>query len=94
VQELLDEYGDKFKGKLICLGSHTSELRRMVTAGNEPLYGRGFYAMTITPTNPSTVCKLLQQVIVSVYVFVLWCACGGVNVCVHGNSIYFMQGYF
>jgi predicted AAA+ superfamily ATPase len=62
IRELIDWQRQKFTGRLICLGSHSTALKRMITGGDEPLYGRGFEHLVITPTSPSTVCKLLRQV--------------------------------
>jgi len=72
LQELLDETGNQFTGKLLCVGSHTSALRKM-TAGSEPLYGRGFDTIIITPTSPSTLCQLLTKV--------LYCVCSARGMC-------------
>lgn len=62
LQEMLDECEQHFTGRLICLGSHTSKLRRMIIDKNEPLCGSAFHTMVIPPTSPSSICKLLREV--------------------------------
>jgi len=61
LRSAIDQYSKLWKGSLIVLGSHVTEIDRIITNQQSPLYGRGFTRIFLKPWSFSQIYMLLQS---------------------------------